>query len=987
MVHPRRPGPRNNAARLFGYDLFISFALGPAPRATQSYASDLARRLRERDLTVFFSEDEAPPGEYLDRTLRRALYRSKVLVVIANKGTLESPRWVRVEVEEFRKHAPNRSIIPINIGGALQDPELSDGAQVWLQFRDKIWLDETEEAAISGIASDALIDRLATAPTRARSNVRWRWVVRGVVAGLALLAAGLGATAWIAVNQRDEARANQLLVQARTMPESHRDVALLLGAEASRLYPERMDGQIELLARLTQNTAIKSLLRVDGWVRDTAVRANAIAFGTAQGELIVVDATSWTQVNRWRAHAGAIQSVWIDASGTRLASFDGEEITVWEIATGRALAKSTFKGPSGNIAFSPNGATLALEQNDGVTLVQIGGSPSDTTAKIEQVPTGRSLRCLAFDSSGTRLVYADKSSTEVWNIAERRVLSRYEHAEPAAILARSEDCSTIAVARKKSGGKPGSGDVVAIDVQSAVDGALLGSIQLESAPPRLFFRNEGRNLVALNRSALPGEQPQAEVWSIRPWRYLGSVSYDAPNLRKVETSRDGRWLAISTLGPTDRSASSPGNFVGNPWVDVFDLKGEEHWMRIEFQSLADHLIFSADSSALLTWSSRLTGFAQPVWSLRPAKQQQLTKPDEWGWPWFPEFRLNRDGTALLITGGGVSIVSSPASVDPTRPRVDLPEAADSVAQFSPDGSLVAIAVKPGAISIVDASRPETTLHRVSVPHSDASKVTRLAMSPDNRRLAIGKADGEILLYSLDASGQPTRLTGPGQMITGLVFSADGRRLASGDESGSLRVQVLDGAAGARLLRKGSGSRVNGLAFNSNSSLLAATFPVGQFTLVLDVRTAEEVARLEPDSPGLRSLAFIGDDRFLVSGSLTGSRSVWDIERQRLVARLGGTATSSGGGPRLVGGSATAERVAGVELARNGRTAALLYAENVTSRSYAIAYRDWSSTALTSDACSISRRNFSCAEWAQYFPSQPYHRTCAEAPAQRCDPRS
>lgn len=49
------------ASRLFGYDVFISFALGGPTRGSQSYASDLAR-LRERDLSVFFSEDEAPPA-------------------------------------------------------------------------------------------------------------------------------------------------------------------------------------------------------------------------------------------------------------------------------------------------------------------------------------------------------------------------------------------------------------------------------------------------------------------------------------------------------------------------------------------------------------------------------------------------------------------------------------------------------------------------------------------------------------------------------------------------------------------------------------------------------------------------------------------------------------------------------------------------------------------------------------------------------------
>src|SRR5215472_15042897 len=82
----------NNAARVFGYDVFISFALGPPPRGTHSYASDLARRLRERVFTVFFSEDEAAPGEQLDSTLLKALLRSRTLVVIANRGTLKDPR-------------------------------------------------------------------------------------------------------------------------------------------------------------------------------------------------------------------------------------------------------------------------------------------------------------------------------------------------------------------------------------------------------------------------------------------------------------------------------------------------------------------------------------------------------------------------------------------------------------------------------------------------------------------------------------------------------------------------------------------------------------------------------------------------------------------------------------------------------------------------------------------------------------------------------
>lgn len=191
----RKTAHANFAARLFGYDFFIYFALGPPPRGTQNLASDLARRLRERDHTVFFSEDEAPPGSPLDATLRRALHHSRVLVVLVNPETLRSPRWVRVEVEEFRRRYPARPVIPVNIASALQDAVLGVEAQAWLPFRDHIWIDADGAAAEAGLADDALVDRLVTAPRHMRANVAWRRLVGGSMALLALLTAGLSVTA------------------------------------------------------------------------------------------------------------------------------------------------------------------------------------------------------------------------------------------------------------------------------------------------------------------------------------------------------------------------------------------------------------------------------------------------------------------------------------------------------------------------------------------------------------------------------------------------------------------------------------------------------------------------------------------------------------------------------------------------------------------------------------------------------------------------
>ncbi len=202
-AHVRAP-KRNFASRLFEYDIFLSFALGPPPRGTRSYASDLARRLSERDFTVFFSETEAAPGEHLDTTLRTALHRSKCLVVIANRGTLKDPRWVSKEVEEFRKKHPKRPVIIINVGGALQDPLLASSAQEWLDQQERIWLDESEESVKTGIVSEQLVERLATAPEKARSNVKWRRLVGGVLAFFCMMIILL----WVLYNKETKATAS-----------------------------------------------------------------------------------------------------------------------------------------------------------------------------------------------------------------------------------------------------------------------------------------------------------------------------------------------------------------------------------------------------------------------------------------------------------------------------------------------------------------------------------------------------------------------------------------------------------------------------------------------------------------------------------------------------------------------------------------------------------------------------------------------------------
>jgi len=172
---------RFNRQRLFGYDFFISFKLGNPPIGSQSYASNLARQLRERDFTVFFSEEEAPPGEKLDSTLVKALHRSQILVVVANEGAMLHSQWVRKEAEEFKRKHPKRPIIPINIDRAIEKYGPQVEASRWLDHDGRIWLDETSQAIVEGIVSPEVLKRLEVAPRFAKATTKFRRMVAAII--------------------------------------------------------------------------------------------------------------------------------------------------------------------------------------------------------------------------------------------------------------------------------------------------------------------------------------------------------------------------------------------------------------------------------------------------------------------------------------------------------------------------------------------------------------------------------------------------------------------------------------------------------------------------------------------------------------------------------------------------------------------------------------------------------------------------------------
>lgn len=142
----------------YRYDIFISYGRSDGAE----YAESLKQRLAQLDFTCFLDHDDLTTGLSLTPALKRALRRSAQLVVVATKGAVQS-KYVPLEVEEFS--ATGRTILPIDVGGALRDV-------TWPALRSKelIWIDESAEALHRGAPSEIVVDGIDKAYKFMRRN-------------------------------------------------------------------------------------------------------------------------------------------------------------------------------------------------------------------------------------------------------------------------------------------------------------------------------------------------------------------------------------------------------------------------------------------------------------------------------------------------------------------------------------------------------------------------------------------------------------------------------------------------------------------------------------------------------------------------------------------------------------------------------------------------------------------------------------------------
>jgi RNA polymerase sigma factor (sigma-70 family) len=472
--------------------------------------------------------------------------------------------------------------------------------------------------------------------------------------------------------------------------------------------------------------------------------------------------------------------------GTALAArgVDGSEAALWEIPSGRLIARLDHDRPADRprvkevlnirwLAFSPDGKTLYSADNyhpdvniwdagtgqlrrtfpytdqrdvalalspDGATLV-VGERGNVALRDPETGQVLRSFRgpeqpyALAFTDGGKLLAALEWGGINFYDLAthERKRAVNIVTTNPrhqGGSLYASPDGSRLALSFAGSN---------LLQVWDAATGKpLADSSGHRAAVASLAIEDDGRTLLSI---AADGD-PTIRRWDLAAGQALEDSRLMIPDQREQSERRaaafapGGKLLALAGM-----HVSSDGRRGVNPrwegWADAFSATGREpHRSLLGVKDAVNHIAWSADGALLATAGQDKT---VRVWEFATGKE-------------------------LRAMAGEAGIVLALA--------------------FAPDGkTLAAAGTRPreeAAVLLWDVTTGQELRRFAAGKHASVC----LAFSPDGRALATGDGSG-VRLWDVATGKELRALAGPVAGVTACAFTPDGKSVVAGDRDGSL----------------------------------------------------------------------------------------------------------------------------------------------------------------------------------------------------------
>jgi eukaryotic-like serine/threonine-protein kinase len=149
--------------------------------------------------------------------------------------------------------------------------------------------------------------------------------------------------------------------------------------------------------------------------------------------------------------------------------------------------------------------------------------------------------------------------------------------------------------------------------------------------------------------------------------------------------------------------------------------------------------------------------------------------------------INEGVVTVRDTGTGTALSTFPAGKTGSR----------GMAVSEDDRTMAAASEE--SIVVLDLTTRKVASQIKTPPLDTSLGDIRVALSPNGTRLAVGAAEGRILLWDLSRAGEPAMLNGHLLQVHGFRFSPDGRTLASASIDGTIKLWDVERAGLKRTL--------------------------------------------------------------------------------------------------------------------------------------------------------------------------------------------